>query len=669
MKFPKLPKLSQIFPFWPFRKKDPDTQRKYGWHPDLPDHRDYLFQIKRPIELPSKMDLRANLIPVFDQGQLGSCFHPDTKVPLLNGNEYTIKELSEGIAGDSFWVYSVDESGKMVPGKATAQLTGMNKKLMRVVLDNDEEILCTPDHRFLLRNGEYLKAEKLRAGQSLMPLYRKKSEKGYELTKCNSDGKFHYTHWMVGNYVHENEIKFIKKEINKSVVLHHVNFCKHDNTPENLRPMTWMGHAMLHAELGRENLLKWNGTEKQREHSRKLAKKMHDENPGWNIEGCSKGGKKNWELIKSNPDRMIKAIAGLEIGRTNPEVRERARISLKKKLNSEGMRDKLSKIRKLSWSETSKNSEIVERFKKRGIELGKNSGRNKIILWAKEIIDQNNSLTEELWNEKKKNGVHNFAKFSSIFKYFTSLAELEEAARTHNHKVKSIEFLDEVSNVYCLTVEKHENFALSSGVYVHNCTANAISSAYAFNMHKQVEDEIFVPSRLFIYYNEREMDGSIPYDSGARIRDGIKSINKIGVCDELIWPYDIAKFAEKPIQECYVQAGRNKAVKYERLNNSEKELKTCLALGFPFVFGFTVYESFESKAVAKTGRMVMPGRKEKSLGGHAVLGVGYDDSLKCFIIKNSWGERWGDKGYFYMPYDYITDSDLCADFWVVQKVS
>ena len=202
-----------------------------------------------------------------------------------------------------------------------------------------------------------------------------------------------------------------------------------------------------------------------------------------------------------------------------------------------------------------------------------------------------------------------------------------------------------------------------------SCTANAISAAYSFNMRKQVEDEIFTPSRLFIYYNEREMENSIPYDNGAMIRTGIKSINRVGVCDEQIWPYDISKFTEKPLTECYRQAERNKAVKYERLNNSKNELKTCLALGLPFVFGFTVYESFETKAVAKTGKMPMPGKKEKSMGGHAVMGVGYDDTTNCFIIKNSWSEKWGDKGYFYMPYDFITDSDYCADFWVIQRVS
>jgi C1A family cysteine protease len=204
---------------------------------------------------------------------------------------------------------------------------------------------------------------------------------------------------------------------------------------------------------------------------------------------------------------------------------------------------------------------------------------------------------------------------------------------------------------------------------IGSCTGNAISAAYSFSMRKQVEDEIFIPSRLFIYYNEREMENSIPYDSGAMIRSGIKSINRTGVCDEQVWPYIVERFAVKPFSECYEQASRNKAVKYERLRNSKRELKSCLASGLPFVFGFTVYESFQTREVAKTGKMVMPGKREKSLGGHAVMAIGYDDSLNCFIVKNSWGEKWGEKGYFHMPYDYITDSDLCADFWVVQKVS
>lgn len=202
-----------------------------------------------------------------------------------------------------------------------------------------------------------------------------------------------------------------------------------------------------------------------------------------------------------------------------------------------------------------------------------------------------------------------------------------------------------------------------------SCTGNAISAAYHFSMRKQAEDEIFVPSRLFIYYNEREMEGTIPYDSGAMIRNGIKSIGKTGVCDETIWPYVVDRFAVKPFGECYEQATRNRAVKYERLRNSLRELKTCLALGLPFVFGFSVYESFESKAVAKTGVMPMPAKREKSLGGHAVMAVGYDDSAQRFIVRNSWGDRWGDKGYFHMPYDFMTDPRFCADFWCIQKVS
>lgn len=202
-----------------------------------------------------------------------------------------------------------------------------------------------------------------------------------------------------------------------------------------------------------------------------------------------------------------------------------------------------------------------------------------------------------------------------------------------------------------------------------SCTANAISAAFAFSILKQGEESFYIPSRLFIYYNERLMEGTVNQDSGAMLRDGIKSINKVGVCDEILWPYVISKFKDKPEDNCYKSASQNKAVKYERVNRSLYDFKSCLSEGLPFVGGFTVYESFESKEVAKTGKMVMPLSNESPIGGHAILVMGYDDEIGCFIVRNSWGTKWGDKGYFYMPYEYLTNSHLSDDFWVIQKVS
>ena len=97
-------------------------------------------------------------------------------------------------------------------------------------------------------------------------------------------------------------------------------------------------------------------------------------------------------------------------------------------------------------------------------------------------------------------------------------------------------------------------------------------------------------------------------------------------------------------------------------------MKECLHQGFPFVFGFLVYESFESQEVASTGNMPMPQKHEKVLGGHAVMAVGYDDEKKVFIVRNSWKDTWGDKGYFYCPYAFMTNSEYCSDFWVIQRV-
>lgn len=199
-----------------------------------------------------------------------------------------------------------------------------------------------------------------------------------------------------------------------------------------------------------------------------------------------------------------------------------------------------------------------------------------------------------------------------------------------------------------------------------SCTANALGGAFQFGQKKQVIPN-FVPSRLFIYYNERVLINTILSDSGAFIRDGIKTMNSEGVCNEKDWPYIIPQFTTKPPTALYKKAETNQVISYMRLNNANlNQLQSCLAEGFPFVFGFTVFESFQS--IGKNGIMTMPKPNEKRLGGHAVMAVGYDDAMKAFVIRNSWSKAWGDQGYFYMPYAYITDMNRADDFWTIRLV-
>lgn len=264
-------------------------------------------------------------------------------------------------------------------------------------------------------------------------------------------------------------------------------------------------------------------------------------------------------------------------------------------------------------------------------------------------------------NDEKKSKLENFIKYSYDWKmgplykkYKKHKLMLPEGKKSISH-IKKVDLRNMCPSIY------------NQGK-LGSCTANAIAFLFHFCELKQNTMSLFMPSRLFIYYNERNMEGTVNKDSGAEIHDGIHSIHNLGVCDEKDWPYDIKQFTQKPDEKCYDWAIHHVADKFHAIEHDIEQLKLCLFHGYPVSFGFNVYSSFETKQVAETGIMKMPSSGEKILGGHAVALVGYDDDKECFIVRNSWGESWGDNGYFYMPYKFIENKDYTSDFWIVTHV-
>jgi C1A family cysteine protease len=113
----------------------------------------------------------------------------------------------------------------------------------------------------------------------------------------------------------------------------------------------------------------------------------------------------------------------------------------------------------------------------------------------------------------------------------------------------------------------------------------------------------------------------------------------------------------------------DKAVEVHNIQNDMNSMKQCLHSGFPFVVAIAIYPAFESIEVTTTGIVPMPTDEEESLGGHAVLVCGYDDLTQQWIVRNSWGESWGENGYFYLPYKYLLDSSLATDLWCITKTN
>ena len=217
---------------------------------------------------------------------------------------------------------------------------------------------------------------------------------------------------------------------------------------------------------------------------------------------------------------------------------------------------------------------------------------------------------------------------------------------------------------------------------IGSCTANAIAGAIQWDRLNKKQSPDFVPSRLFIYWNERAVERSVPFDAGAMIRDGIQVVATKGVPDEALWPYiatpadpDTGEFAigsaprNDPPPAVWGAAWHYKTLTYARVSQSLSQLKGCLAAGYPFVFGFSVYSNIYDMYGNPVTTLNLPSSSDRLLGGHAVLAVGYLESINMFIVRNSWGPNVMDQGYFYMSYPYMTDTNLVNDIWTIRSES
>lgn len=201
---------------------------------------------------------------------------------------------------------------------------------------------------------------------------------------------------------------------------------------------------------------------------------------------------------------------------------------------------------------------------------------------------------------------------------------------------------------------------------IGSCTANATTGAIRYNRIKTGKPDVAL-ARLQLYYDSRALEHTTKSDSGAMIRDVVKSANKKGVAPESLWAYS-NPFTKKPTTAVYKAALDEQVLRYESVNVDVNSIKAAVASGFPVVFGISVFKSFESNEVAKTGIVPMPMDEEPALGGHCMYIVGYGQKPGYFTVRNSWGTSWGDKGDCYIPENYIGNRKLGDDYWVIKSV-
>ena len=430
---------------------------------------------------------------------LSLCFTGDTKIRTLDGKTQTLVELKSRFeSGDDLWVYSVDKNGDFIPGKVTdVFLTGVSNLLTKVTLDNGVELKCTPDHLFMSRDGNWVKAKDLASGDSLMPLYFKKNKKGYELVKLNSTGVYSPTYFRVANYCNpEGVVKAREKsltEVRKGVAIHHKDFNKENNLPSNLEPMTILGHILWHSENGSFTRL-WKDPEFKKKYSKVSSEFMTNlqKNPTQRLLesrrqnsfkrkgshltdetkrkiGLASKGRKVVGHPMSEEAKKLISLRISEWWRTHEMTQKM--VEARSQPHSSATLNKIGKASRERWA--SSGYEEIRSLTRKVVKNNPNAHRNqirKIKYVFTQLLNSGLSITEENYEIIRRSlPTGKRGLWASKFKTFSEATQ----SLGINHKVVSVETINVDSElVYDLTVEGCHNFLVEDSVIVHNCLNN-----------------------------------------------------------------------------------------------------------------------------------------------------------------------------------------------------